>query len=51
MRDCSADDPEMGSGHSEPDKAAPDAIKSSIPFQPLPEQFHGPYRKLRSICL
>jgi len=47
----SADDPkiEAGSGHGELDKAALDAIKSSIPFETLPEQFHGPYVKLRIV--
>ena len=49
----SADNPkvEMPSGVDVFDKAAVDAIRNSVPFDPLPQQFHGPYLKLRIIFL
>jgi TonB family protein len=47
----SADDPEIEavSGHRELDKAALDAVRNSVPFDSLPQQFHGPYLKLRLV--
>jgi outer membrane biosynthesis protein TonB len=42
---------EGGSGRGELDKAALGAINNSIPFEPLPNQFHGPYLKLQIIFL
>jgi len=50
----SAGDPQIesgGSGVAVMDTAAMNAIRYSVPFASLPQQFHGPYLKLRIVFL
>ncbi len=50
----STGDPQIeagGSGIADLDTAAMNAIRHSVPFAPLPQQFHGPYLKLRLVFL
>ncbi len=50
----SAGDPQIesgGSGVAVMDTAAMNAVRHSVPFAPLPQQFHGPYLKLRIVFL
>jgi TonB family protein len=48
-----SDDPsrEMGSGKEPLDRAAVSAIRSSNPFEPLPQGFHGPFIEIRIMFL